>query len=125
MSKAVEWMTAGGDAKLCCGPLRGTVVHHSSGGTFIVEQWNGRPVNGLVVLGFFGAPFRSDALGLAEVYVRGSDFVATFAEGSESRIAPPLEALATRLSDTKMSIAPPDEASAAGAPGGGEVSAQR
>lgn len=85
-SSEVNWRIESTGAKLQCGLLTGTVVVDHSGASFIVDVWNGRRVEGLSLLRYCG----KDSLNLVETYARGGDFVVTFAESGEHRLAPQL-----------------------------------
>jgi len=86
--RAVNWKLDGNHAHLSCGPLSGTVTVDQANASFVVEQWSERPVSGLTVLAYSGLDFVTESL--AETYIRGGDFVATFTESRADRVAPQL-----------------------------------
>jgi hypothetical protein len=87
---ASPWQVAASGAKLDCGPLQGSVVLDPQSACFLVERWQNRSLYGLNVLTYFGPSATAGDLGLAETYTRGSDFVATFAEGGRQHVTPQL-----------------------------------
>lgn len=84
------WQEHASGAKLVCGPLVGSVRIDDASAAFVVEQWQGKPVNGLTVLSYFGPSLRMEPFILSDAYIRGKDFVATFAEAGPQKIAPQL-----------------------------------
>ena len=87
---AGPWKAEGSGARLDCGQLSGAVLLDEHSACFLVERWQSRSVYGLNVLSYFGPQAGSGDLGLAETYVRGGDFVATYQEGGQERVTPQL-----------------------------------
>jgi hypothetical protein len=89
-AKAGCWEQQASGAKLACGPLAAAVQIDDASAALVVERWRGRPLNGLTVLSYFGPSLRLEPFLLHETYVRGTDFVAAFAESGPQKIAPQL-----------------------------------
>ncbi len=99
---AWTWKVNGSSAVLSCGPVRATAIVHEKGGSIALDEWKGEktriPVcdekrddlesSALVALTFACVLYESESLQLAETYVRGSDFVASFTESGHQRVAP-------------------------------------
>jgi hypothetical protein len=88
--RATPWQVGSSGANLSCGALQGSVVLDAMSACFLVERWQNRSLYGLNVLTYFGPSASAGDLGHAETYVRGGDFVATFAEGGRDRVTPQL-----------------------------------
>jgi hypothetical protein len=84
------WQQQASGARLACGSLAAAVRIDDSSAALVVERWRGRPVNGLSLLSYFGPSLRLEPFLVSDMYVRGSDFVATFAESGPQKIAPQL-----------------------------------
>jgi hypothetical protein len=86
---AATWQVEGKRAALSCGPLAGIVALDDKRVHFIANAWNDQRVTGSAMfMSYCGAPNQTDSLLFAETYVRGHDFVATFAESGPHRVAP-------------------------------------
>lgn len=87
---AVSWTVNSGGAALECGGLRGSVELNEIGASFQVTRWQARSIYGLNVLSYFGPSSVNEQLGVAETYVRGGDFVATFDGDGKQHVTPQL-----------------------------------
>jgi hypothetical protein len=90
MANGGAWHANDVGARLECGPLVGSVSLDESSACFLVERWQSRALYGTNVLSYFGPQAGTSGLGMAETYVRGNDFVATYVEGSKQRVTPQL-----------------------------------
>jgi hypothetical protein len=85
-----DWNVNGNSAQLICGLLRGAVTIDAYQARFRAERWDDRRIDGLAVLGYVSPHVDTTPLKLLESHARGGDFVATFAELGEDRVAPQL-----------------------------------
>jgi len=84
----VAWQLDGEIAHLKCGPLVGRVELDGLGTRFVVNTWNGELADAFGVLVTAGPGPRPAILEVGERYVRGADYVATYAATRENPIVP-------------------------------------
>ena len=82
------WQLDGEVARLACGPLAGCVEADSRGVRFTVATWQGELSDAFGVLITAGPGPRPAALHVAERYVRGWDYVVSYARTAEYHFAP-------------------------------------
>jgi hypothetical protein len=87
-AQATRWQLEGDAASLSCGPLTGRVDADGRGVRFTVATWQGELSDAFGVLISAGPGPRPAVIEVAERYVRGQDFVATYAESAEFPVAP-------------------------------------
>src|SRR5262245_48826049 len=85
----VSWRIERDGASLACGPLMAHAGCAPDGLDFLLERWNGQALGSLFhVLISAGPRQPGESLLIAELYDRGSDFVAEFSRTEAQRIAP-------------------------------------
>jgi len=85
---AAEWRIEGDACWLSCGPLSGRVEADELGVRFLVATWRGFPSDAFGALITAGPGPRPPVIEIKERYVRGCDFVATYAKSTEFPVAP-------------------------------------
>ena len=85
---AVQWKLEGPRGSLACGPLQGAAKAGPLALKFLVERWHGHPIDGFSVLNSAGPADRTQALVLAEAYVRGNDLVFQYEKIPPHNVAP-------------------------------------
>src|SRR5205814_10031359 len=89
MNSQASWAVENRGAYLKCGPLEGYAGCTADGLNFTVEKWNGRPLQGACIFMNAGLPRKEpEPFEVAELYIRGNDFIGNYSYGGAQRIAP-------------------------------------
>ena len=89
MGASTEWRLDDRTAHLFAGPLQGRVLLSPARSHFLLDQWNGREAISFAVLSTGGPSAKSSSnFELQEVYVRGTDLVARYAQTPPHQISP-------------------------------------
>jgi hypothetical protein len=88
MNSQVEWRIEGEAGLLSCGPLQGRVEADGMGVRLLVATWRGMPSDAFGAMITAGPGPRPAVIELKERYVRGCDFVATYAKSADFPVAP-------------------------------------
>jgi hypothetical protein len=88
MNSRVEWRIEGEAGLLACGPMQGRVEADGMGVRFLVATWRGMPSDAFGAMITAGPGPRPAVIEVKERYVRGCDFVATYAKSADYPVAP-------------------------------------
>jgi hypothetical protein len=87
-ASAVTWQLEGDAACLSCGPLRARVELDGLGTRLVVSTWRGELSDAFGALITAGPGPRPKVLTVAERYIRGHDYVASYAATSDYPVVP-------------------------------------
>ena len=85
---AAKWRMEGDAGCLSCGPMEGRVEADGMGVRLLVATWRGMPSDAFGAMITAGPGPRPPVIEVKERYVRGSDFVATYARSEDFPVAP-------------------------------------
>src|SRR6187401_1501822 len=88
MSAGAQWKLDGDAASLACGPLQARVEADGMGVRLLVATWCGLPSDAFGALITAGPGPRPPVIEVQERYIRGCDFVATYARSNDFPVAP-------------------------------------
>ena len=88
MSGAAAWRIEGEVGCLSCGPLAARVEADGMGVRLLVASWRGMPSDAFGALITAGPGPRPPVIEVKEQYVRGCDFVASYARSADFPVAP-------------------------------------